>query len=169
MEYLQIFDENKNMLNEKVERSLKKSLTGNKYFMVILLFIENSEGKFLLQKTSKSRNSEIATTGGHVEFGDDGLKTTIKEAKEELGLTLLPTDLNYIDTTTWGPGFVEIYYTNKRININELILQEDEVECVNWYSIDEINKLIEEEKLRKGNIEPFKKVLEYKKYRRNYE
>ena len=90
MEYLQVFDENKKMLNEKIERDLKKTLTGNKFFMVILLFIENSEGKFLLQKTSEARNSEIATTGGHVTFGDDGFKTTLKEAKEELGLTLNP-------------------------------------------------------------------------------
>lgn len=169
MEYLQVFDENKNMLDEKIERSLKRTLTGNKYFMVILLFIENEEGKFLLQKTSESRNSEIATTGGHVEYGYNGFDTTIKEAKEELGLTLLPSDLNYVDTITWGPGFVEIYYTNKKIDINELELQKEEVESVNWYTIDEIKKLIEDNKLRKGNILPFNRILEYKNIGGNYE
>lgn len=90
------------MLNEKIERSLKLTLTGNKYCMLIMLFIENDKGEFLLQKTSKSRNSEIATTGGHVTYGDDGFKTTIKEAKEELGVNLLPEDLKYVDTIVWG-------------------------------------------------------------------
>ena len=165
MEYLQVFDENKKMLNEKIERDLKKTLTGNKFFMVILLFIENSEGKFLLQKTSEARNSEIATTGGHVTFGDDGFKTTLKEAKEELGLTLEPSELKYVDTYTYKCAYTEIYYVKKDINIDDIKLQEEEVESVNWYTIDEINKLILEDKLRKGNIEPFKILLEYRKGR----
>lgn len=162
MEYLQVFDENKKMLDEKIERSLKRTLTGNKFFMIILLFIENDKGEFLLQKTSKEKKSEIATTGGHVVFGDDGLKTTIKEASEELGVTFLPSELNYVDTIKWDNCYIEVYHTNKSININELILQEEEVESVNWYAIDEINELILENKLRKGNIEPFKRLLEYK-------
>jgi len=163
MEYLQLFDENKKMINEKIDRELKKTLTGNKYFMIILLFIENDKGEFLLQKTSKIKDSLVATTGGHVEFGDDGLKTTIKEANEELGINLLPSELNCVDTITWGNCYIEVYYTNKPINIAELKLQQEEVESVKWYTVDEINKLTYENKLRKSNIEPFKRVLEYKK------
>ena len=166
MEYLQVFDENKNMLEEKVLREQKKELTGNKHFMIIMLFIENSEGKFLLQKTSESRNSEIATTGGHVDFGYNGFDTALKEAKEELGITLLPNDLNYVDTLSYKNCFIELYYINKPININDLVLQEEEVESVDWYTIDEIKELIKENKLRKSNIEPFNRVLEYKKIKK---
>ena len=162
MEYLQVFDENKNMLNEKIERDLKTTLTGNKYIMIILLFIENDKGEFLLQKTSESRDSVIATTGGHATFGDDGLKTAIKEAEEELGLKLEPEDLIHIDTDLFKQCYFEIYYTNKPINKDELVLQESEVESVDWYSVDEINKFIEEGKFRKGNIPAFQKVLDYK-------
>lgn len=161
MEYLQVFDEFKNKSDEKIERSLKKALTGNKYFMIILLFIEN-DNKFLLQKTSILRNSEIATTGGHVTYGDDGYITVFKEAKEELGITLDKNLLNLVDTITCKNCFAEIYYTNQKIDINNIIIQEDEVESVKFYTIDEINKLIDDNMLRKGNIEPFKKVLEYR-------
>lgn len=162
MEYLQLFDENKKMLNEKIDRELKKTLTGNKYFMIILLFIEN-DNKFLFQLTSKQKNSEIATTGGHVEFGHNGLQTTIKEAEEELGLVLEPNELNYIDTIKYNNCFIEIYHTNKTVDINKLKLQIEEVESVKWYTVDEINELIKENKLRKSNIEPFRKVLEKRK------
>lgn len=162
MEYLQLFDENKNMINEKIDRNLKKTLSGNKYFMIVLLFIENDKGEFLLQLTSKQKDSSIATTGGHVEYGFDGLNTTIKEAKEELGITLLPNELNYVDTITWGNCFIEVYYTNKEINIDDLKLQEEEVESVSWYKVEDIKKLIGENKLRKGNIEPFNRVLNYR-------
>ena len=162
MEYLQVFDENKNMLNEKISREDKFTLKDGKHFMVVIIFIENSEGKFLLQQTSSNRNSCIATTGGHVTYGDDGFKTVIKEVKEELGLNLLPSEFNYVDTFDYKNGFLEIYYVKKDIDINKLKLQEEEVEEVNWYSIDEIKKLIKEDKLRKGNIKPFEEILKYR-------
>lgn len=162
MEYLQVFDENKNMLDEKIERDLKAMLTGNKYFMIIWLFIENEKGEFLLQKTSESKKHEIATTGGHAVFGDDGLRTTMKEAEEELGLILKPEEIIHIDTMIFEHCYAEIYYTNKPINKDELVLQEEEVESVDWYSVDEINKLIEEGNFRKGNAMAFPKVLEYR-------
>ena len=163
MEYLQVFDENKNMLDEKIERSLKLTLEDNKYFMIILLFIENEDGKFLFQKTVEEKDGKIATTGGHVSFGDDGLKTTIKEAQEEIGITFKPEDLTYIDTVVFYNCYLEIYYTNKPFKDEDLVLQESEVESVDWYTVDEINKLIEEDKVRPGNILAFQKVLEYKK------
>ena len=147
---------------KKIDRELKKTLTGNKYFMIVLLFIEN-DNKFLLQKTSINRNSEIATTGGHVTYGEDGYITVFKEAKEELGITLDKKLLKLVDIITFGNCYIEIYYTKQKIDVNDIKIQEEEVESVDWYSIDEINTLIKENKFRKGNIEPFKKILEYKK------
>jgi len=161
MEYLQVFGENKEILNEKIERDLKKTLPDKKYFMIILLFIQNEKGELLVQKTSVSRNSELAFTGGHVTFGDDGFKTVIKEAKEELGIDLLPNELKIIDTLCIKCAYVEMYYTNKKINIDDLKLQKEEVEYVKWYSIDQINKFIEENNFRKGHIEPYKTLLKY--------
>lgn len=159
MELLQLFDENKNMLNESIERDKKKELPEGKYFMIILLFIENNN-KFLIQKTAVSRHSEYATTGGHVTYGDDASKTVIKEAKEELGLTLNKEELEEIETITHKLAHVAIYYCNKKIDIDKLTIQEEEVDSLYWMSIDEINKLIEEDKFRKSNIIPFQKVLE---------
>lgn len=42
MELLQLFDENKNMINESIERNRKTEVEPGKYFMIILLFIENN-------------------------------------------------------------------------------------------------------------------------------
>lgn len=46
MEKLQLFDGDLNMLDESIERDKKKEVPAGKYFMIILLFIENNEGKF---------------------------------------------------------------------------------------------------------------------------
>ncbi len=161
-ELLQVFDDNKNILNESIERSKKMELSNNKNFMMILIFIENN-GKFLIQKTSKEKGSKYATTGGHVTFKDNGFTTCKKEIKEELNITLDDNDIQYIDTMKYKNCFVEIYYSNKIINKNEIKLQNEEVENIYWMNEKEIINLIEKEQFRKGNIEPFKMVLEYKK------
>ena len=161
MEYLQVFDINKNKLNEKIGRNNKFDLPKGKYFMIILLFIENDNGDFLLQKTSKSRNSCIATTGGHVTYGDSGLETVVKEAKEELGIDILPNDVDYVDTFIFRNAFLETYYAKMNIDIKLLKLQTEEVESVDWYSKDDIEKLIKNGELREGNIKPYKKVIDY--------
>lgn len=159
MELLQLFDENKNMINESIERNRKTEVEPGKYFMIILLFIENNN-KFLIQKTSVNKDSEYATTGGHVTYGDDALTTVIKEAKEELGLTLNKNELEEIETLKGKYGYVAVYYCKKNIDIKDLTIQEEEVDSLYWLNIDEINKLIEEDNFRKSNIIPFQKVLE---------
>lgn len=161
-ELLQVFDENKNILDESIERSLKKTLINGKHFMIILIFIEN-DGKFLIQKSSKEKGSEYATTGGHVTYHDDGFTTCKKEVSEELGIQLIDDEIEYIDTIDYKNCFCEVYYSSKNININELKLQKEEVESVNWFTKNEIEILIENNQFRKSNIEPFYEVMRYKK------
>ena len=159
MELLQLFDENKNMINESIERNRKTEVEPGKYFMIILLFIEN-DNKFLIKKTSVNKDSEYATTGGHVTYGDDAITTVIKEAQEELGLVLNENEIEEIETITHKLAHVGIYYCNKKIDINKLKIQEEEVDSLYWMSVDEINELIKENNFRKSNIIPFQKVLE---------
>ena len=161
MEYLQVFNSKREKLDEKVSRADKYNLPKDKYFMVILIFIENSEGKFLMQKTSKNRGSCIATTGGHVSYGDTGFDTVFKEAKEELGLDLKPNEVKYIDTSMFKNGLLENYYVKKDIDINTLTIQKEEVDYVSWYTVDEIKELIDKNEFREGNIEAFYQILEY--------
>ena len=161
MEYLQVFDDNKKALNEKVSRANKFDLPDGKYFMVVLIFIENSKGEFLLQKTSKSRNSIIATTGGHVTYGDNAIETVIKECQEELGLSINSNDFSYVCTEKYNDGYLETFYMKKDLDINSLVLQKEEVEYVRWFTKEEIDNLILNNEFREGNIEPYKKVIDY--------
>jgi 8-oxo-dGTP pyrophosphatase MutT (NUDIX family) len=126
-----------------------------------MIFIEN-EGKFLIQRTSEVKNHEYATTGGHVTYHDNGFITCKKEVNEELGVQLRDDEIEFVDTIDYKNCFCEIYYSSKSININDIKLQEEEVESVSWLGIEEIESLIEQGKFRKGNIEPFNKVLEYR-------
>ena len=163
MEYLQVFDEKKNALNEKVSRDEKYNLPDGKYFMIVLIFIENNKGEFLLQKTSKSRHSCIATTGGHVTYGDNAVETVIKECKEELGIDISSNEFSFVDTILYKNCFLETFYTKMEIDSNKLTLQTEEVESVKWYTKEDIANFIDSNEFREGNIKPYQKVLEYLK------
>ena len=160
-ELLQVFDKNKNMINESIPRSLKKTLKDGKHFMIVLLFIENND-KFLMQKVAQEKGSEIATTGGHATFMDDSITTVKKEAKEEINIEFSNDELILVDSIDCGNCFCEIYYSTKEIDISNIKIQEEEVEKVFWLSKEEIFELIKQNKLRKSNIESFNKILEYK-------
>lgn len=161
MELLQVFDDDKIMLNEWIERDKKKELPSGKNFMIILLFIQNNNGDFLIQKVSKNKGGEYATTGGHVTFGDNNIDTVIKESSEELGIKLTADEFVLVSSNKVNCCFVDTFYCKKDIDISNMNLQIEEVESVCWLSINEIENLIEQNKFRKGNIEPFKNLINY--------
>ena len=161
MELLQLYDENINRVDESVDRTIKNSIPSNRFFMVIIVFIQNEEGKFLVQKTSPQRDSLYAFTGGHVDYGDDYYETVFKEAYEELGLKLDKDKLHYVAMKPYQKAFCAIYHYKDNIDINKLVLQKEEVENVYWLSKDEIEDLIDKDLLRTSNIELFRIVNEY--------
>lgn len=163
MEYLDLYDENRKPIGRRIIRDVDKVEEGN-YINIVIVFIENSEGKFLMQKTSERKGSVFATTGGLVSSEYTPDETIIKEIKEELGLDVKIEELTLFYTDKRKHSFQDAYYLKKDIDINKLKLLEEEVEYVKWLSIDEINKLIENNEFREGNIESFKYLInKYKK------
>lgn len=160
MEYLELYDEDKNLANEKTLRYKGMKPIDGRYIGIVLLFIENAEGKFLIQKTSKEKENIFATTGGLVKQGNSFDEQVLEEAKEELNLDLEIRELKHVYTEKQKNTFVHTYYLKKDIDIEKLSLQKEEVEYVKWLSVNEINELINQESFRKGNIIPFKYIVE---------
>lgn len=158
MEYLDIYNEKKEKLNKKIKRGDK--LLDNEHILVAVIFIENSEGKYLIQKTSKEKGEKYATTGGHVLSGETPKTAIIRETKEELGLDVSNENIIYIGDLLFGIPFGEIYYLKKELDIAKLKLQQEEVEQVEYLTKTEILKLIETEKMVKSHGLMFKKMLD---------
>ena len=158
MEYLDIYDENKKLTGRKILRSNNMKLEEGEYINIVIVFMQNSEGKFLIQKTSKEKGGVWATTGGHVKAGTTCDEAILEEISEELGINV--SEVKHVLTEKRGFAYQDIYYLKKDIDISDVTLQKEEVECVKWLSIDEINKLIEEDKFRRGNINAFKYIIE---------
>ena len=163
MEYLDLYDENGILTGETILRSKDMKPEIGKYIKVVIVFIQNSEGKFLIQKTSKQKGSIWATTGGLVSSGYTSDETIVKEIEEELGLIIDFNELKHFYTEKREHVFQDAYYLKKDIEIKNLILQLEEVEFVKWLNIDEIKELINNNEFRKGNINPFYYLIEKKK------
>ena len=159
IEYLNLYDKEGNLVNEKGIRGVPSNYLKG----IVIIYIENSKGEFLIQKTSKSRGSVFATTGGHVDYGDTFDSTIIKEVKEELGLDISNDLVKEVTSFTYDTDIQKVYYLKKDIDIKDITVKEDEVEYVKWMSIDEIKELIDKNEYREGNIDGFNYILEHRK------
>ena len=86
MEILDLYDDNGVKLNETIVRG-EKTETG-KNIMLSVVYIQDSDGRYLIQKTSKEKGNKYSTTGGHVTHNEDAITTIVRELKEELGINI---------------------------------------------------------------------------------
>lgn len=155
MEYLNLYDKEGNLTNEKGIRGART----DKLVGIVIIFIENSNGEFLIQKTSPSRQNIFATTGGHVSYGDNFLNSIVKEVKEELGIEVTKEEVTEVNTYIKDSFIQKVYYLKKDINIEEITIQKDEVQYVTWMSKDNIEKLINNNEFRESNIEGYRYII----------
>ena len=156
MEYLNLYDRDGNLLSKKGIRGEKnEGLVG-----IVIIFIENSKGEFLIQKTSSARNSIFATTGGHVSYGSTFLKAIVNEVNEELGIDV--SNENIIEANTYIRDYYiqKVFYLKKDIDIKDITIQKSEVEYVKWLDNKTIEKLIENKEFREGNIEGYRFIID---------
>ena len=161
-----LYDENRMLTGETIYKGEK--IPEGKYINVVLVFIQNSEGKFLIQKRSERKNGKYATTGGHPKSGETSIQGIITEVKEEIGVDINPQDLElyYGGRSDSERVFWDDYYIKLDIpNIEELKLQEEEVASVHWFSIEEIKELKKEDKFFMNHYEEFEFLLDWLKER----
>lgn len=159
-----LYDENRNLIGETIFKG--EEIPEGKYIVVVLVFIQNSEGKFLIQKISKRKNGKYATTGGHPKSGENSIQRIITEVKEEIGLDIKPEDLQlyYGGKSEIEKVFWDDYYVKMDVpDIDKLKLQEEEVASVHWFSIEEIKDLMKQDKFFKNHYEEFEILLDWLK------
>lgn len=158
MEILDLYDEKGKKLNKTVERG-KHPYEG--YILLSIVFIKNSKGEYLIQKTSKEKDFEYATTGGHVTSGETALSCIIRELEEEIGLRVNEKELKHIclDSFPKKLCLFEVFSMKKDIDIDKLTLQKEEVELIKWMPKDEIFALIENNQFKESHGYLFEKHI----------
>jgi len=110
----------------------------------ILVF--NDSGELFLQKRSmkKDLNKGLWDTSaaGHVDVGEEYTASAIRETKEELGINIAET-LQFLfklsPTPQLGMEFIQVYRCSHN---GPFILNQDEIDEGNWYSIKDISNRV---------------------------
>lgn len=158
MEYRDLY--NKNKINT-YERTIKgKQIPQNRYYITVVIFIENSKNELFLQVNKKYNLWSI--TGGHPKSGENSLEGAITELSEELSLKVNSKKLSLIKSIKTDDDFVDIYYLKSDFAINDIKCQVEEVGDVNWFTNKEIDKLIKNNKLIPTHVDFYKEFLKYK-------
>lgn len=167
MERRDLYDINRKPTGETIFKGEKIPL--NRYIIVVLSFIQNSKGEFLVQKRSKQKDGKFASTGGHAKTGENSIEAMISEIREELGLNVLPSELNliYSGREDTERVFFDIYYLKKDFDIESLTLQKEEVDFVEWDSIEKINELIANNLFLENHVEEFYRMMDILKTNKN--
>lgn len=165
MEILDLYDNKKNKLEKTLVREHGEPLN-DEYKLSIHLWIINDEGKFLIQKRSANRKSnpnKWAFTGGAVDSGEKSYQGAIREAKEEMGITLIQENVEFLLGFKREHDFVDVFLAKDNTDISNVKIQEDEVSESRWVTIQELDQII-----NNGEFVPainlyydlFKKLLE---------
>jgi len=157
MEKRDLYNEKKELLDKTI---FKDDFIPDGYFiLIVVVFIQNNNGKFLIQKRSELKGGEWAFTGGHPKSGQSSLEGIKEEVKEELGIII---DNPILFREAKGKNtFCDLYYIKQDFNLNDVVIQEDEVSEVMFATTEEIDELFNNGKFKKGHYMMFKDCLNY--------
>lgn len=122
---------------------------------VVVFIVSNDNQKILLQQRSKTKklwpNLWDITAGGHVLAGELGYQAVIRETEEEIGVKLRKESLEFIGATTSenikgdmiNRHFNEYYIVHADIDMDDITLQTEEVQDIQWFDKEEIIKRIQ--------------------------
>ena len=155
-----LYDINRKLTGETIYKG--DEIPSNRYIIVVLAFMQNSKGEFLIQKRSKQKDGKYASTGGHAKTGENSLQAIQTEISEELGIKTTKNDLKLIYEGRQDEKhvFFDIYYMKKDINIENLTLQKEEVESVQWLSKEQVKDLINNDLFLDSHAEEFFRMYE---------
>lgn len=155
-----LYDINRKLTGKTVAKG--EPTPDGSYIIVVLVFIQNEDGKFLIQRRSrKYKDGKLATTGGHVKAGTTSVEGILEEIEEELGITLRPEDLElyYTDREDSTRVFFDDYYARADVDLADLKLQDNEVDEALWMTTDEIMAAVDEGDFLSNHVEEFERLL----------
>lgn len=159
MELRDLYDENKKITGETIYKG--QDVPKGRYYITVVVFIQNGKNEFLLQKRIKKKDGKWATTGGHPVSGETSRQGIITEIKEELGINVVEENVILFRTIKTEDDFVNIYYLKEDVDINRIKIQKEEVEDIKWATIEEIKKMILEKNFSSSHKEFFEDCLKY--------
>ena len=129
MEVIDLYDDDGNKLDKTYVRGDKyHKFDKGEHIPIVMFFLENSNGEFLVQKTSEIKGSIFGMTGGHIDKDEERDNALVREVKEEIGLDVDMNEVKYLGHIITGVPIRFLYYLKKDIDLSKLVLDEEELE-----------------------------------------
>ena len=106
MEKRDLYDENKKLTGETIYKGEK--VPKGRYYITVVVWIQNEEDEFLIQKRVLKKDGKWSTTGGHPVSGETSKQGIFTEIKEELGLDLTNEEITLFKTIKTEDDFVDL-------------------------------------------------------------
>jgi len=161
-----LYDQDHNLTGKTI--TVGDSIPEGYYVQVVMVFIQNSSGHYLIQKRSKQRNGMYATTGGHPKAGQTSLQGIVTEIYEELGININPADLIlfYSGRSDEEQVFFDDYYLKADLPLAKMKFQKDEVQFATWFMRSEVKGLFKRGKLMPNHYEEYLRLQNWLKEQR---
>ena len=157
MEKLDTYTQDGKLTGNVINRG-EKPLEGE--FIKLCVVYLKSGDKFLMQKCSHQKGGEYAITGGHVSSGNSSQTQAVIEVKEELGIDIDKTKLEFLGNIFRPSAMFDVFlYNDPNLQNAKFELQAEEVENVFWLTKPEIDSLIENGVVRASSCEHYKKFI----------
>lgn len=158
MEYIDIITEDGAVTGEVKEKS-EVHARGLWHRTVHIWFV-NSKNEILLQRRSKEKENHPdmwdISAAGHISAGESPIIAALREIKEEIGVTLSDENLTLIGEITQksvsnngtyiNNEISNVYLVSLEAKEDELVVQKEEVQFVQWIPFSEFKQWIVEKK-----------------------
>ena len=131
------------------------------YPMVVMVVIRNSNGEFLMQKRVESKGGDWGVTGGHPKSGETPIEGIITEVKEELGIDISDNEIIEFASGCDLKDCYKMYYTKLDLDLSKLNIQKEELSEVKWFSLEELQDMVDKKILNQDQIDCFIKCKNY--------
>ncbi len=127
-----------------IEARDPNNVPNGSYISVVGVVIINENDEILLQKRSRFKRanpSKWGICGGKVDLDETPLDAGVRETFEEIGIILNKEELKFLSMDTNEKSHFTVYYVRKNIDLNECKLQQEELEEVRYFKIEELQDL----------------------------
>lgn len=160
MEFFDVCDERGEPTGELLDReTAHREGVRHRTAHVWILRQRGGRTELLLQKRSRNKDSfpglYDTSSAGHIPAGEEPLASALRELEEELGLRAAPEELTPIGTDSVcyekrfhgklfrDNEFIHVYLYTGTVDTATLCLQQEEVERVDWFDLEEVSREIE--------------------------
>ncbi len=163
MELIDVYDENKRKIGKKIRRG--DELSSGERLLVTHLCLFNSKGEMLIQRRSFEKDRYPGcwdvSAGGFVLSGENSESAVIREAKEELGLCLKPSELRFMLCEPFSYVFDDFFFARADLDPSALNIQSQELSEVKYFPAEDIMDMLSKGKFVDYDKDLMKRIFDF--------